>query len=433
MVNSNFSPLHTLLSGDHSSPVDVQRLLWLGTPINCKGINRVTPLHIAVQNDNCSLDVLRYLLDNGADVHARDFKARNPLLCLLRFSTDNERAKGTLLLLLDRGININARDRRGRSALHYALTSTFRKDFIELLLDHGANINRVCSTGCTPLHIAVNNRMVPMDTIKLLIDRGAYVCTSTKFSYLKPLHLAAKKRDPKIVKLLIDSGAYVNTFTKKGKESPLHFSACQNTTKTCRMLLDRGALVSCGTSPIRAVLSTHDVRENEVALRNAQLLLKYALLEDAVLQTDCTCNLLGRCSVSEELVGTWMKCLREIHEMQLVSVDPGGTNLAQFVFHWKFQMKRRTEDEIKSVSDKLLHLLQPNSYPSYSEVICGLISRKYLLDRLEDQVVSSNHADPCSGVRKSVVLNNYVLRILAEYLSKVDLLHLLLAFYNSHD
>lgn len=432
MVDSNYSPLHTLLSGEHSSPAGIQQLLWLGTPINCKGIHRVTPLHIAVKNDNCSLDVLRYLLDNGADVHARDFKLRNPLLYLLRFGTDNERAKATLLLLLERGININARDRRGRTALHYALTSVFHKDLIEMLLDRGASVNRVCSTGCTPLHIAVNNKMVPWATIKLLIDRGAFVCTPTKISLLQPLHLAAKRRDPKIVKLLMDSGAYKNTFTKRKKESSLLLSACHNTTKVTRMLLDRGALVACGTSPIRAVLSTHDIRENEVALENVQLLLKYALLEDAVLHTDCTCKLFSHCSVSEELSRIWTECLREIHEMQLVSVDP-TSNLAQFIFHWRFQMKRKTEDEIKSMSDKLLHLISPNSYPLYSEVICGLISRKYLLDTLEDQVVSSDHTDPCSGVRKLVILNNHVLRTLAEYLSKVDLLHLVLAFYDSHD
>ena len=84
---------------------------------------------LIVASRNGRLDVVRLLLDHGANVHANDDQA-------LRFAAYNGHLN-VVRLLLDRGANIHARDDNAlRSADDHC-----HQDIVRLLLSRGANID----------------------------------------------------------------------------------------------------------------------------------------------------------------------------------------------------------------------------------------------------------------------------------------------------
>jgi len=96
-------------------------------------------------------EMVRLLLEHGADVSAREFDGATGLHRAV-FSQSPE----VVRLLLEAGIDVNARDARGMTALHRALafsgigTPEDRRDVIVLLLEHGADVSIRDEAGRTP-------------------------------------------------------------------------------------------------------------------------------------------------------------------------------------------------------------------------------------------------------------------------------------------
>lgn len=96
---------------------EVQRLIESGADIESQAgffYLRQTPLGIASFNGN--LDVVKYLLDKGANVNVLDSARATPLYNAVRYS----KSVDIVRLLMQRGADPNIEDREGYSALMYA-------------------------------------------------------------------------------------------------------------------------------------------------------------------------------------------------------------------------------------------------------------------------------------------------------------------------
>ena len=136
------------------------------TDINIRDTNsqEETLLHVAVQA-NTAAEVVKLLLDRGADIEACDKYKKTALYEAAESGTPE-----VVTLLLDRGANINGSAQRHDTPLHIAVVFN-KPELVALLLDRGADIEARGANGETPLQYALIHGRSEM--VELLRNRGA--------------------------------------------------------------------------------------------------------------------------------------------------------------------------------------------------------------------------------------------------------------------
>jgi ankyrin repeat protein len=130
-----------------------------------------TPLHVAASGggmEHPSLDLVKLLLENGADITCRDQRGYTPL----HEAESREVAQAIVAKAswLRRRSVINRRSDRGATPLHVAATQN-RKELVEFLVRKGANVNARTRKGTSPLRWAAveGNSAI----VKFLQEHGA--------------------------------------------------------------------------------------------------------------------------------------------------------------------------------------------------------------------------------------------------------------------
>ena len=96
----------------------VKLLLERGADVNSNNVIGVTPLHLAVTFNN--VELARLLLENGADIDRKDnYYSMTPLMSAAQ-SVGRYDDPAIVELLLDKGANISIKDKKGDTALKYA-------------------------------------------------------------------------------------------------------------------------------------------------------------------------------------------------------------------------------------------------------------------------------------------------------------------------
>ncbi|RXN12088.1 tankyrase-2 isoform X2 [Labeo rohita] len=266
---------------------DLERVKKLVCPENVNSRDtagrKSTPLHFAAGFGR--RDVVDYLLQHGANVHARDdgglislhnacsFGHAEVVNLLLRHGADaNSRdnwnytplheaaIKGKIdvcIVLLQHGAEPMIRNTDGRTALDLAepstkavLTGDYRKDellesarsgneekLMSLLTPLNVNCHASDGRKSTPLHLAAGYNRVK--TVQLLLQHGADVHAKDKGD-LVPLHNACSYGHYEVAELLVKHGACVNAMDL-WQFTPLHEAASKNRVEVCSLLLSYGA------------------------------------------------------------------------------------------------------------------------------------------------------------------------------------------------
>lgn len=185
-----------------------------------------TPLHVAVYN-GCE-DVTRFLLDNKADVDARNEYGASPLdyaVETLKTSPTSEVvfqvtfSAAIANLLFSHGAVVE-----DRMLLHVASSGSVPA--VQWLLDHGAHVNARTENGGTALHDAA--WMGNYEMVALLLARGADVNLERSDSCVgTPLHEAACHGHTRVAELLLANGANVNAINKDD-HTPLYVAIHEN-------------------------------------------------------------------------------------------------------------------------------------------------------------------------------------------------------------
>ena len=149
----------------------------------------------------------------------------------------NGRNPDTFRWLVDHGADIHAKSQDGATALLVAASSL--PEVVDELIAQHADVNAVqTSSGLTPLIEAASHGNV--DAVKSLLAAGANVNAEDKYGR-SALNDASDGGYTEIVKLLLAAGADVNHVTKYGKESSLIMASYNGYTEIVKLLLDAKA------------------------------------------------------------------------------------------------------------------------------------------------------------------------------------------------
>jgi ankyrin repeat protein len=104
------------------------------------------------------------LKSQKVDVDAFSHRGTTPLM-LASFNGDPKVAR----LLIDNGANVEARNKKGRTALHIAAKHGRNKEILSVLLKAGGNLNATDRQGDTPLCHALGD----VEIHRYLLNMGA--------------------------------------------------------------------------------------------------------------------------------------------------------------------------------------------------------------------------------------------------------------------
>jgi cytohesin len=188
-----------------------------------------TRLHTASRSGQAM--VVQFLLENGAEVDARNKSGRTPL---------HEAAymgrRAVVQWLLDRKADPNATDRNGNTPGHLAAGEGY-KAVLEALLVAGADPNAKTADGTTPLHrAAAKDRKA---VAELLLAKGARA-NEPEGSGQTALHLAAGAGNVSVLTALLDGGADIEAKDYVGA-TPLVVAVTQSRLPVVKVLLARKA------------------------------------------------------------------------------------------------------------------------------------------------------------------------------------------------
>uniref|UniRef100_A0A5S6QKX3 Poly [ADP-ribose] polymerase n=1 Tax=Trichuris muris TaxID=70415 RepID=A0A5S6QKX3_TRIMR len=220
--------------------------------LNCRDVDgrNSTPLHFAAGYNR--FDVVKFLVESGANLHARDKGGLEPLHNACSYGhyevTD---------LLIKNGADVNACDLWKFTPLHEAAANG-KFDICKLLLAHGADCSLTNRDGETPLDLVKDSssdvadllrgdvaileaaKRGEVDKLRKLVTADNVNCHDVKGRNSTPLHLAAGYNNYEAAEFLIEKGADVNA-KDRGGLIPLHNAASYGHFEIGQLLVQHGA------------------------------------------------------------------------------------------------------------------------------------------------------------------------------------------------
>jgi len=162
------------------------------------------------------LDVIKLLLDMGADIEAKDVDGKT---ALYRAASMGHFA--ATKLLLDRGADTEVKKRFYAHTAIYDAARGGHFAVVKLLLDRGADIEAKESVaGWTVLHWATASG--DFDLVKLLLDNGANIeaKNSNGGTALDMAEWVSQAKIAELIRLKMESAIYIGEDTKAGEDEP---------------------------------------------------------------------------------------------------------------------------------------------------------------------------------------------------------------------
>ena len=106
--------------------------------------------------------------------------------------------------LVEQGADVNVKDYRYKTALHHAVEAK-SLEIVKYLVEHGADVNCKTKRGTTALHFAVGTGSLEM--VRYLVENGAKVTTKQSCGATTVLYWACKEGNESIVDYLLEHGA----------------------------------------------------------------------------------------------------------------------------------------------------------------------------------------------------------------------------------
>jgi len=234
---SHKSCLHALLN--NRSPIETFRHLFVAGVDPSGEPGGLRPLVVAAEAQR--LDVVKLLLDLGADVEVQDGDGISPLMAAAA-ACDLEAVD----LFLALGARPSTIDNQGRTVLHHAVSNRLPRPrgsapeierLLRILLRTGVPVNAPDRSGSTPLLLAARNGSY--DAIPILLQAGADPNTRN-FEHRGPVHALAEGGSTRTLSTLLDAGALPDSRDRDGT-TPMMAAAASKRLRAVEILREAGA------------------------------------------------------------------------------------------------------------------------------------------------------------------------------------------------
>ncbi|RYP47734.1 hypothetical protein DL768_006270 [Monosporascus sp. mg162] len=210
--------------------------------VNAKDINGETPLHMLLKSPNTPNDILKLLLNKGANVNAQDNDSQAPL-----YEACVSENVGAARILLEAGANVNDGENVvGRTALHEAIENQ-NLPLVDLLLEFNADItlkDKQLRDAASLAAYKGNAKILKAVLDKLKVQVGDYHTLADPDSHgHTPLQKSAARGIKEIAELLLEAGdgsKLVVQCSRRGKTA-LHSAALRGHFDVVKLLVEHGA------------------------------------------------------------------------------------------------------------------------------------------------------------------------------------------------
>lgn len=189
----------------------IKELLGRGENVNARDAIGYTPLHYAAKSGH--LDVVQFLVENGADVNA--ISLNEFLETPLHMAVSSGRLD-VVRFLVERGAHVDSLDGVLMTPLHWAAGGC-NLEVVRFLVEKGANVNARNMYGATPLHWAAANGC--LDVVRFLLEVGADPSLRNGDGKT-PLDLASERGHAEVVKLIKSWSGRKRALKKKTRPAP---------------------------------------------------------------------------------------------------------------------------------------------------------------------------------------------------------------------
>ena len=189
------------------------------------------------------INTLQKLLDGGLDPNLTGVE--NYQASLLNSACNNNSIEMVKLLLAN-GADVNLKGHGDYTPLIWAAESAKTTELMELLIEEGADINPVAQDGVNALIKAIFGVLSDsgsIDAVKFLINKGMdvnYAIDDEGAPGYTSLMFAVRWGKIEVVKYLISAGADVNAMAKGG-DTPLSIAVEEGFTEIIKQLKEAGA------------------------------------------------------------------------------------------------------------------------------------------------------------------------------------------------
>ncbi|KAF8129139.1 ankyrin repeat-containing domain protein [Mycena galopus ATCC 62051] len=204
--------------------LDVAKLLLdHGASVNIEGCTNP-----ALRNAEGKLEVVKFVIEQGADLHI-DLPYHGTPLCAASERGELEIVK----YLIEHGADPNIHCSQGRALRHASTGGNL--EVVKFLIEHGADPNIEEFYYGTPLCAA--SERGELEIVKYLIEHGAD--PNIQNFYDAPLHIASSRGDLEMVKYLIGHGADLNINHRQG--TALKCASSHGKLEVVKFLIEHGA------------------------------------------------------------------------------------------------------------------------------------------------------------------------------------------------
>ena len=212
-----------------------EALIKVGTNVNSKDENFLTPLHLATLKNH--KEIVQLLLKNGAEIDPKDKFGLTPFLTAVK-TNHLEIVK----LLFENGANIHELSAENVSALHFAVNHGL--EMTRFLLENGVNPNAKSLKGTTVIHKVAAHNSNQTELIQLLIKFGADIEILHDTINWTAINYAVYSGSKENVQVLLDNGAKIHDKSLVAQTSLLFLAVKFNREEIFKMLINYGAVVN---------------------------------------------------------------------------------------------------------------------------------------------------------------------------------------------